>query len=126
MRTFTRPEAALEMIAACNPSVLTGMIERPRVPRPHRIDDELIHAFNLRPLPNAQRTEADRAQSNDGNDTQRPDKSLQLSGLRPRSSLAPPMPSSVVAASSAGQRTKRAHETLAASRSKRRWRGAHA
>jgi hypothetical protein len=58
MWAFTGSKTALESIAACNLSALTGMIERIRAQRPHRIDGELIDALDLRFFQTAQCTGA--------------------------------------------------------------------
>ena len=81
MWAFTGSKTALESIAACNLSALTGMIERIRVPRPHRIAGELIDALDLRFFQTAQCTGAHDTKSNAGNDTQRPANSLEASAF---------------------------------------------
>jgi hypothetical protein len=109
---FTGSKTALESIAACNLSALTGMIERIRAPRPHRIDGEFIDAFDLRSFQNAQYIGAHGAKSNDGNDTQRPANSLEASSFLARSLS--PAGLDALWMLLQGQEIRQAHEPLTA------------
>jgi hypothetical protein len=86
---LTGSKAASEMIGACNRFGLSGMIERIQASKPQGIDDQVIHALDLRRFQNAQCTEAHGAKSNDGNDTRRPAKSLEASAFLARSRVGP-------------------------------------
>jgi hypothetical protein len=110
-------KTALEGIAACNPSALTGMIERIRAPRPRRIDGELIDALDLKIFHNAQCTGAHGAKSNDGNDTQRPANSLQASAFLGRSSAPDGLDALWVPLQGQRKEIRRPHKPLGANRS---------
>jgi hypothetical protein len=84
--TFTQSKAALEMIAACKCSKLTGMIERIRMRRPHRIDNrELIYALDLGIFRSAQCTAAHPTKSDHGDGGKRAAKSLEAPALQDHS-----------------------------------------
>jgi hypothetical protein len=135
MWVFTGSKTASESIAACNLSTLTGMIERIRAPRLHRIDRELIDALDLRLFQNAQCTGAHGAKSNDGNDTQRPANSLEASAFLARSSAPSGLDALWMLLQGQGKEIKRPHEPVTANwsirhgvshdRKARRRRGAH-
>ena len=104
-------------IAACNLPALTGMIERIRAPRPHRIDGELIDALDLRFFQNAQCTGAHGAKSNDGNDTQRSTNSLAASAFRARALAPGGFDVLWMLPQGQGREIGQAHEPLTANRS---------
>jgi hypothetical protein len=109
----------LAFIAACNLSALTGVIERIRAPRPHRIDGELIDAFDLRFFQNAPCRGAHGAKSNDGNDTQRRGNSLDASAFL-ACSLAPGgLDALWMLPQGQGEEIRQAHEPLTANQSVR-------
>jgi hypothetical protein len=84
--TFTQSKAALEMIAACKWSKLTGMIERIRMRRLHRIDGgELIYALDSGIFRGAQCTAAHPTKSDHGDGGRRAAKSLEAPGLQDHS-----------------------------------------
>jgi hypothetical protein len=115
-RTFTQSKAALEMIAACKWSKLTGMIERIRMPRLHRIDDgELIYALDLGIFRSAQCIAAHPTKSDHGDGGKRAAKSLEACALQDHS-FAGRTDGLRAFLLAHGKETRPAHEPLTANR----------